>query len=181
MRQSKQSFFGFLLTIFIVFNINRVSGQNNPSVLISGKVITRGGMRYGVSIGLRNINTGNVYFSELLSTFRQSHSLIELPRGKYEMFYFQGIPSKVQNTNEDNMNNIRKYFGVLEFRSDRVYYLGNHIGHSSFSSKTSTYYSIENSAVPKKLSKNLKKNGIIKDIDDIIIVYTDKSDTLEIK
>ena len=97
------------------------------------------------------------------------------------MFYFQGIPSTVQDTNEDNMNSIRKYFEVLEFSSDRVYYLGNHIGRTSFSMKTPTYYSIENSAVPEKLSKKLKKKGIIKDIDEIIIVYPNKSDTLEIK
>lgn len=154
-----------------------LSGQNNVSVTASGKVIDGiAGITYGINFSFVNIETGTIYYSELLSVFKQRYSIIEnLPPGKYQIFYFGGS-AIVESSN----NVIHKYFGYFEFEAGKSYYLGSFIGKMKIGRNRPIIYTIDCDEIPKKVIKTLRKRNLIEKDEEIIKTYPYNSDTLRI-
>lgn len=154
-------------------------GQNNVSVTASGKVIDGiAGITYGINFSFVNVETGLIYNSEIISLFKQRHSIIEnLPPGKYQMFYFGGSVI-VESSN----NLIHQYFGYFEFEAGKNYYLGNFIGKMKIGKygHRPIIYTIKGDEIPKKVIKTLKKRKLIEKHEEIIKTYPYNSDTLRI-
>lgn len=170
------------IIIYIIFSSLHcyfLLGQNNVSVSGSGKVFDGlAGISYGVDFSLVNVETGKIYYSEILSVFKQRHSIIEnLPPGKYRMFYFGGS-SIVESPN----NPIHKYFGYFEFEAGKSYYLGSFIGKMKIGryKYRPIFYSVKCDEIPKKIIKTLEKRKLIEKDEKIIKTYPYSSDTLRI-
>lgn len=156
-----------------------LSGQNNVSVTASGKVIDGiAGITYGINFSFVNIETGTIYYSELLSIFKQRYSIIEnLPPGKYQIFYFGGsaIVESIENP-------VHQYFGYFEFEAGKSYYLGSFIGKMKIGKygHRPIIYTIKCDEIPKKVIKTLKKRKLIEKVEELIKTYPYNSDTLKI-
>src|SRR5690554_3765006 len=170
------------IIIFILFSSLlsfSLLGQNGVSVTASGKAIDGlAGISYGIAFSLVNVETGTIYYSELLSVFKQRHSIIEnLPPGKYQIFYFGG--SAIVESDE---NPVHQYFGYFEFEAGKSYYLGSFIGKmkiGKYGHRPITY-NIKNDEIPKKVMKTLKKRKLIENDEEIRKTYPYNSDTLRI-
>ena len=74
------------------------------------------------------------------------------------------------------MNNpIHEYFGILEIKENRSYYLGNFLGKVG---EEGLYYIIKDDAIPKRIVKALRKRKLIDKEEDIIKTYPYNTDTL---
>ena len=163
----------YIFLAFFLFGV-QLFGQNEVSVVISSKVVSRGGASYGIEIGLINLESGTIYFSKRLSIFKQSHSIIEnIPAGQYRMFYFAGLPA-LQTQNEK----FQEYFGVIDLKPNNNYYLGNFVGRKEFALKAPVIYTIEDTEVPKKLTRSLLRKEIIGRDEELIKLYPYNSDSL---
>lgn len=164
--------FSVLLIILLSFSS---FGQKGVSVTASGKVIDGiAGMSYGIYFSLVNVETGTIYYSEVISVFKQRHSIIEnLPPGKYQVFYFGGS-AIVESTD----NPVHQYFGYFEFETRKSYYLGNFIGKTKIGRNRPIVYVIESDEIPKKVIKTLKKRKLIEKSEDVLRTYPYNSDTL---
>lgn len=164
-----------IFTLLYCLKTLSVTGQNDISITASGKVIHgTAGIYYGISFSLVNVETGTIYFSELLSVFKQRFSIIEnLPPGKYQMFYFGGSTGI---TSIDNP--LHQYFGYFEFEFGRSYYLGSFVGKIKAGWNKPIVYTIKNEDIPWKVVKTLKKREIIEKDEHVVKTYPYNSDTL---
>lgn len=141
--------------------------QDGVSVTLSGKTQ----MNFGIDFAIVNIESEIIYYSKRISLFHQNHSIIEnLPPGTYRLFLFSW-----SSTIESMNNPIHEYFGILEFKENRSYYLGNFLGKYS---EEGLYYIIENTSIPKRITKALRKKKLIDREDEIIKTYPYNADTL---
>lgn len=152
-------------------------GQN-VSVSVSGKTYYGiAGIHYGVDFAIVSMETDKMYFSKILSPFKQRHSIIEnLPPGKYRILMFSD-PLFVQTPD----NPIHEYFGYFKFEAGKSYYLGSFIGRIKVGKGKPLIYTIEDDEIPKKLLNSLIRRKLIDKDEEPIKTYPYNSDSLIIK
>ena len=151
--------------IFTVFGCTLLNyyafSQDRVTVAISAKVVHGwASISHGIDFGLKNVDTHLIYRSKSLHRFlsMSQHSLIEeLPRGRYEIIYlgshdYERIDSVVV-----------KFFGILDFAKNGVYYLGNFRGKIPVGWNMPCHFKLSTNDIPKKFTKALRRRGILTD------------------
>ena len=153
-------------------------GQKSISVSASAKIVHGiAGISYGIDFALVHFDSGKIYYSKILSVFKQRHSIIEnLPAGKYYIFYFSN--STIVKSLKDP---IHKYFGFFELEEGKNYYLGNFVGRIKIGKNKPLIYTIKDDAVPTKIIKTLNSRKLIEQGEKLIKTYPYQSDSLVIK
>lgn len=150
----------FIIIGCTVLTLNTFS-QNKVTVAISAKTVHGfASINYGTDFGLWNIETDTIYRSKSLHCFlsMSRHSLIEeLPNGKYRMLYIGSHEYERVDTV------IVKFFGILDFTKSGVYYLGDFKGEIPAGWDMPCYFKLLSAEMPKKLTKVLKRRGILTD------------------
>lgn len=160
-----------LFAILVLCSISSTAiCQDGVTVLLSGRTQ----MNFGIDFALVNIDSKIIYYSQRISLFHQKHSIIEnLPLGTYRLFLFSWSMAL-----ETTKNPIHDYFGFLEFNENKVYFLGNFVGKFS---EEYLYYILEDSTIPRRVTKALINKSLINSELNIIKTYPYRADTLFIE
>lgn len=164
------------LSVFLL-NLS-LFGQHEASISMSSKTIWGiAGVEYGLGFSLQNTKTYVTYHSEIVSLFRQRHSIIKnLPAGTYRILDFAISP-----IDKPSEIRLQDFFGSLELMEGQNYYLGYFIGKRKIGVDKPIIYTLEEDYEPAKLTKSLRNKSIISEDEELIKLYPYNSDTLIIK
>lgn len=164
-----------LIYLLFLFWSCHLFGQQGVSVTASLKTYWGiAGIDYGLSFAVVSMETNVIYHSEVVSIFKQRHSVIKkLPPGTYRILYFGH--SQISET----LNNpLHEFFGIVELKKGESYYLGSFIGKRKVGRDVPIIYTIKDTSVPKKLTESLRRKEIIKKDEELIKLYPYNADTL---
>lgn len=146
------------------------------SISLTSKGILQKG--YGVVMTLTNVENNDSFTTNSLGSL-SPHSIIEnIPEGKY---YVSKIEIPLADLIYINQSQeLREFFGELEFRKSFAYYLGDFIGTRKVGRDNVFHLKIENQNIPEKLIKKLTSKGIVLSEQAFIKTYPYTKDELTI-
>lgn len=148
--------------------------------LVAISMTTDGAMQkgYGIIMTFRNTETRETFESKSLGAISPHAMFNDLPEGKYVVTKIEVPLGQLMYTNQSQ--DLTDFFGVLEFESNKAYYLGNFTGNREIGRNNVFHLWLDKPDVHPKLLKKLKKKKIELTEEDLIKVFPYEQEKLTI-
>lgn len=164
------------LSILVSWSANDLE----KGALVTISMTTDGVMQkgYGIIMTFRNTETQETFESKSLGAISPHAMFKDLPAGKYVVTKIEVPLGQLMYINQSK--DLTDFFGVLEFESNRAYYLGNFTGNREIGRNNVFHLWLGKPDIHPKLLKKLKKKKIELTEEDLIHVFPYQKDKLTI-
>ncbi len=169
MKRQLQNALVLIIGLSILVSWSPIDMEKGALVTIS--MTTDGAMQkgYGIIMTFRNTENQETIESKSLGPISPHAMFKDLPAGKYVVTKIEVPLGQLMYINKSK--DLTDFFGVLEFESNKAYYLGNFAGNREIGRNIVFHLWPDKPDVHPKLLKKLKKKKIELTEEDLIKVF----------